>query len=93
MILEVAVIAGFTLAGERAWKAYKNGTLLTDITSAASTLDGWANRVAHVDQINRVFGKITIGRRHDRHGLADIAHATNRHRPAFDRCLDAHDEA
>ena len=49
--------------------------------------------VPDVDQINRVFRQIAIGRNDDRYGLADIAHAPNRDRPAFDRRLDADDQA
>ena len=38
MILEVAVIAGLTIGAERAYKAYKRGTLLTDLTNSAAGL-------------------------------------------------------
>ncbi len=38
MILEIAVIASLTIAGERAYKAYKRGTLLTDLTTGAANL-------------------------------------------------------
>lgn len=38
MILEIAVIAGLTIGAERAYKAYKRGTLLADLTNGATTL-------------------------------------------------------
>ena len=49
--------------------------------------------ILHRDQIQRVFGDVAVGRHGDRDGLAHIADAVGRDRPALDRRLDAHHEA
>ena len=41
------------------------------------------------DQLKRILGEITVDRDHDCDRLADVAHALDCDRPAFDRCLDA----
>ena len=40
--------------------------------------------VLDLDQLQRVLGEIAVGRDHDRHRLADIAHLADRDRPALD---------
>ena len=49
--------------------------------------------VIHVDELERVLGEIAVAGDHHRDRLADIAHAIDRNRPAFDRRLDADREA
>ena len=44
--------------------------------------------VVDLDQVERVLGEIAVGGDDDRDRLADIAHAADRDRPAFDRRLD-----
>ena len=49
--------------------------------------------VIDLDQIERVFGLIAAGRDDDGHRLADVAHAIDRDRPAFDRRAHADHQA
>ena len=51
--------------------------------------DGRQRLVVDLDQFERVFGEIAVARDHDRDRLADIAHAVDGNRPAFDRRLHA----
>jgi hypothetical protein len=46
MILEIGLAVAVVAGAERAYKAYKNGTLVSDITTLASTL---RNDVANVE--------------------------------------------
>ncbi len=55
--------------------------------------NGRQRPVIDVDQLERVFREIAVARHHDRDRLADIAHAPDRDRPAFDRRLHADREA
>ena len=45
--------------------------------------------IAHLDQINGVFGAVTVGCNDDRDRLTDIAHTIDRDRPALERRLHA----
>src|SRR6202011_4520200 len=45
--------------------------------------------IAHLDQINGVFGTVTVGSNDDRDRLTDIAHTIDRNRPALERRLHA----
>ena len=49
--------------------------------------------VTNLDQVERVFGDVTIGGHDERDRLAHIAHAVGGDRPAVDRRLHADDEA
>src|SRR5665213_4547957 len=51
--------------------------------------DSWQRLVIDFNKLERVFGKIAIDGNNDRYRLADIAHAADGDRPAFDRRLDA----
>ena len=51
--------------------------------------DGRQRLVVDLDQLQRILGEIAVRRDHDRDRLADIAHALDRDRPAFDRRLHA----
>ena len=55
--------------------------------------DGGERPVVGLDEIERVLRHIAVACHHQCYGLADIAHPVGGDRPAFDRRLDADDEA
>ena len=85
-------IAEVTIAGEIAGKAVVQQRC-AGRERAERLHDSSARAIFDIDQLGRVLGAGAVGRNDHSHGLADIAHAIHRDRPALDRRLDADDEA
>ena len=85
-------VAEGSVAGDVAAEAIVNNRRVRRQRSQWVNIRG-ERPVSHVDQVDGILGLVSVGRNDDGNRFAHIPHPPHGDRPAFDRRLDADDEA